>query len=324
MSTLKKHMTTRPIPSLFISFLLLSACATQTDAPVAVPAARVVADGKLPFTVERFTLPGPVAGVVVKVDLSDPRVAVKVALADDRDPDGNGPCVGVLDTTSSAAKRHDFDVTLNASFFAAPTSKEVLGRKIRYFVGNCTFPEGWHFSGGKLVSKPAKDGLRSTIIVHASGKISIGDDVRELPADTRYAVSGSATVLRAGVPIVSAAVAARHPRSAVGLSADGSTLVMLAVDGRQATAAESPYGRAHSRGATLQELGELMRGFGAADAINLDGGGSTAMVLKDPYTGVFSIANQPSDASTLKLPVAIERPVADVIGITINRGANAR
>ncbi len=311
---------TRSICSLLVSFVLFSGCATQIDVSPAVRAAQPASEGRTPFTVERFTLPGPMAGVVVKVDLTDARVAVKVALADDRDPDGDGPCVGVLDTTSGAAKRHDFDVTLNASFFAAPAAKEAMGRKIRYFVGNCTIPEGWHFSGGKLVSKPAKDALRSAIVVHADGKVSVKSDLRELPADTRYAVSGNATILKDSIAIISAEDAPRHPRSSVGVSADGGTLILLAVDGRQTTVEESPYRRIHSRGATLHELGELMLSFGARDAINLDGGGSTAMVLKDPHTGVFSVANQPSDTSTLKIPVAIERPVADVIGIKIDRG----
>jgi hypothetical protein len=317
---------TRPIIALLIS-LLLAACATQnivTDFTASKALSQAALDAPTPFTVERFNLPGPVAGIVVKIDLTDPRVAVTVALADDRDPDGDGPCVGILDTTSSAAKRHDFDVTMNASFFAAPFAKEARGKQIRYFVGNCTYPEGWHVANGKLISKPTKEVLRATIVVHANGKISIHDNLRELPADTRYAVSGSATVLHGGKPFVSTAAAPRHPRSAVGISADGATLVLLAVDGRQATVEESIYGRVHSRGATLQELGELMRGFGASNAINLDGGGSTSIVLKDPHTGVFTIANQPSDGSTLGIPVAIERPVADVIGIRVERAAGRR
>ena len=308
-----RHLATLLFP------LLLAGCALQNTTNLATEA-----EGLLPFKVERFNLPGPVAGIVVKIDITDPRVAVKVALADDRDPDGDGPCAGVLATTSAAAKRLDFDVTLNASFFAAPIAKEVQGKKIRYFVGNCTTPEGWHFSGGKLISKPAKDGLRETIVVHADGKITLHENLRELAADTRYAVSGNATVLKAGVPVVSNATAARHPRSAVGLNAEGTLLVMLAVDGRQAKVEESPYQRVHSRGATLQELGELMRDFGATHAINLDGGGSTSIVLKDPHTGVFTVANQPSDASTLGIPVAIERPVADVIGIKLERAATRR
>jgi exopolysaccharide biosynthesis protein len=261
----------------------------------------------LPFSVERFALPGPVAGVVARIDLNDPRVQVKVALADDRDPDGAGPCVGQLDTTSNAARKNDFALTLNASFFAAPNTRTLQGKTIHYFVGNCAIPEGWHFSAGKLLTQPVKETLRAVFIVHDDGKISFREHARELPANTRYAVSGSAIVLRAGDVIARPKETARHPRSAVGLSADGRTLLIVAVDGRQD----------HSRGVTLEELGQLMQTLGANHALNLDGGGSTALVVKDPGTGVFAIANQPSDSSNGVPTVRIERPVADVIGISI-------
>ena len=56
--------------------------------------------------------------------------------------------------------------------------------------------------------------------------------------------------------------------------------IFAVVDGRQA----------HSRGCTLQEWADiLINQFGAVDAINLDGGGSTELIVKD------SIVNSPSD-----------------------------
>ena len=267
-----------------------------------------LSDAPLPFKVERFALPGPEAGVLARVDLTDPRVQVKVALADDRDPDGAGPCVGQLDTTSNAARKNDFALAINASFFLAPNTRTLQGKTIQYYVGNCAIPEGWHFSGGKLLTQPRKENLRAVFIVHDDGKISFQDSARELPANTRYAVSGSAIVLRAGEVVARPREAPRHPRSAVGMSADGRSLLIVAVDGRQE----------HSRGVTLEELGQLMQTLGAFHALNLDGGGSTALVIKDPGTGVFAIANQPSDTSNSMPNVHIERPVADVIGIAIH------
>lgn len=294
-------MHTRSLPALLLVCITATSCATNN-----VPSA-VFSDGPLPFKVERFALPGPIAGVVARVDLADPRVQVKVALADDHDPDGTGPCVGQLDTTSSTARKYDFALAINASFFAAPIARTLQGKKIHYFVGNCAFPEGWHFSGGKLITQPVKETFRAVFIVHDDGTISFQDRALELPANTRYAVSGSAIVLRAGEVIARPKEAARHPRSAVGLSADGRSLLIVAVDGRQE----------HSRGATLEELGQLMQTLGASHALNLDGGGSTALVVKDPGTGVFAVANQPSDTSISVPNVRIERPVADVIGISI-------
>lgn len=74
---------------------------------------------------------------------------------------------------------------------------------------------------------------------------------------------------------------ARHPRSAVGLSRDGRTMWLLAVDGRSAA----------SVGMTLVELGDAMRALGAWDALNFDGGGSTTLVIDG------KVVNAPTDAS---------------------------
>jgi hypothetical protein len=64
--------------------------------------------------------------------------------------------------------------------------------------------------------------------------------------------------------------APRHPRSAAGLSADGRTLYLLAIDGR----------RPGSIGATEAETALILQRLGAAGGLNLDGGGSTALVLR--------------------------------------------
>lgn len=62
------------------------------------------------------------------------------------------------------------------------------------------------------------------------------------------------------------------PRTAVGVKADG-TVFFVVVDGRN-----KPAGM---EGVTLPELAEIMYYFGAVDAFNLDGGGSSTMTLKD-------------------------------------------
>ena len=311
-------MKSRCFFSVLIS-LLLAGCATlPREAPMS-PAGQtaratqtVWRANALPYAVERLSLPGPVAGVLVKVNLDDPRVRIAVALADDRDPDGDGPCVGQLDTTSNAARKLDVQVALNASFFAVPATRDFEGKRIAYFAGNCGYPVGWHFSDGRLRASPAGNKFRATLIVHEGGRVSIAEDVKQLPADTRFAVSGSALLLAQGKPPVDYVPLAfdqvRHPRSAVGLSADARTLLLLAIDGRQS---------GHSRGATLAELAALLQNFGADSAINLDGGGSTALVLKDPATGVYAVANQPSDKAALPIPLSVERPVIDIIGIRI-------
>lgn len=67
----------------------------------------------------------------------------------------------------------------------------------------------------------------------------------------------------------------RHPRSAIGYKNDH-TLLMLVVEGRQEASA----------GATLSELALIMKELGANEAVNLDGGGSSAMVAANEVVNV--------------------------------------
>jgi exopolysaccharide biosynthesis protein len=92
----------------------------------------------------------------------------------------------------------------------------------------------------------------------------------------------------------------RHPRTAVGVARGGRRLLLVVVDGRQ---------KGYSDGMTLRELAEVMRAFGARDAINLDGGGSTTLVYADPdSSGKLRVANRPSDPTG-------ERPVGNALAI---------
>lgn len=88
----------------------------------------------------------------------------------------------------------------------------------------------------------------------------------------------------------------RHPRSALGFNADTTKFYLVTVDGRQSTSA----------GMTLTELGDFMKGFGAHNALNLDGGGSTTLVVHG------EVANSPSDGSG-------EREVANALMIVSNK-----
>jgi exopolysaccharide biosynthesis protein len=91
------------------------------------------------------------------------------------------------------------------------------------------------------------------------------------------------------------------PRTAIGLDGSGARLILIVVDGRQ------PF---YSDGCTVQELAELMLLYGGDNAINLDGGGSSTMVIDWPGEGV-KVVNSPID---LYFP-GRERPVANHFGV---------
>jgi len=81
----------------------------------------------------------------------------------------------------------------------------------------------------------------------------------------------------------------RHPRTAVGVTKEGKIL-FVTVDGRQSGL---------SRGMSLTELAQLLQRYGAKEAVNLDGGGSSACVVDG------LVVNSPSDGN--------ERPVANML-----------
>lgn len=88
-----------------------------------------------------------------------------------------------------------------------------------------------------------------------------------------------------------------HPRTAAGVSQDGRYLYLLVVDGRQPGLSE---------GISLVELAEWMKRLGCRDALNLDGGGSTTLVVKKP-DGSPRIVNS--------IPGGVQRSVANHLGV---------
>ncbi|MEX0834260.1 MAG: phosphodiester glycosidase family protein [Actinomycetota bacterium] len=83
----------------------------------------------------------------------------------------------------------------------------------------------------------------------------------------------------------------RHPRTGVGITADDRILLVV-VDGRQED---------YSIGMRREEFAELMQELGAVDALALDGGGSSTMVIED------GLVNHPPDGE--------ERPIMSALMI---------
>ncbi len=81
----------------------------------------------------------------------------------------------------------------------------------------------------------------------------------------------------------------RHPRTVIARKPDGDILLIL-VDGRSSRAA----------GMSFEELTTLTLALGAVDAINMDGGGSSAL-----WAHGAGVVNNPSDGSERRVPTAI-------------------
>src|SRR5206468_2162421 len=86
-----------------------------------------------------------------------------------------------------------------------------------------------------------------------------------------------------------------NPRTAAGVDRDGRTLWLMVVDGRQP---------GFSEGVAVNELAGLMKEVGCWDALNLDGGGSSIMLLSTNGANL-EIMNRPSGFAPRPLPVML-------------------
>ncbi|GAA3792901.1 phosphodiester glycosidase family protein [Streptomyces chiangmaiensis] len=108
---------------------------------------------------------------------------------------------------------------------------------------------------------------------------------------------GGFPVLRWGAPLSGLDDATSAVRTAVGTANGGRHLLLLATDGAAT----------YRNGLTVAEVASVLRGLGATDGFNLDGGGSTTLVTRERGASTVTVRNHPSGGA--------ERPVADGIGV---------
>lgn len=155
--------------------------------------------------------------------------------------------------------------------------------------GNIDIPEGKMVL---LISKNGNPELYSFL-----NSISIGQEVEitneAVTGDTqRWSQVQSAIGTSAGRLIENGNIGSGFeegaaPRTAVGIKPDGN-IIFYVLDGRQS---------GHSYGARIETIAKRLLELGCIDAINLDGGGSTAMAGVYPGSGTVSIINSPSDGN---------------------------
>lgn len=88
----------------------------------------------------------------------------------------------------------------------------------------------------------------------------------------------------------------RHPRTALALNQEGNQLMMVVIDGRR-----------QSLGATHNELANYLLAEGAYNAIHMDGGGSSTMVVRPTGQEKVKVNNRPSGK--------VERKVVNALSV---------
>lgn len=204
---------------------------------------------------------------------------------------------GTLETTTALAARSDAAAAVNGSFFnmrkpygsvnylrvdGETISPNILQgirksrRSLQQTGAVATWQDGLYVLKGDALSRWESD-IEAEDVVTTGPVLLVGGEPEPVSKD------GFNTT--------------RHPRTAVGRRADGTVLLVVA-DGRNALAA----------GLSMAELQQVMAALGCCDAINLDGGGSTTMVVHG------AVVNHPCD--NRQFDAAGERPVANAIVVT--------
>jgi len=247
-----------------------------------------------------FEQPRPVRAWTARVDLASPDVELIATCRGKVD----APLETACRTTLEFAAQERVQIAINASPFAPFRQKSGEGMDI-VGLGACA---------GEVYSPP--DERFGALVVTRAGEVEIWPapiDPAKL-AEVDDAVGGFRVLVENGKSIadqvaarVPASFAGVNPRTAVGLSPDRQTLWLIIVDGR------TP-GR--SEGFTLVELADFGVSLGCATLLNLDGGGSTTLVVQDPATQAHRVVNNPLGRDTQRL-------VGNHLGIRMRSAAPA-
>ncbi|MEN9418149.1 MAG: hypothetical protein RI988_1769 [Pseudomonadota bacterium] len=169
--------------------------------------------------------------------------------------------------TSSFLREHGLQLAINAAPFGPVVDEE----------GTLLDVAGLQVSMGRFVSGQARQ--YPALQIMADGRARLARPPFELNGVVN-AVGGFDIVLEGGLalfhpPLEGTRSPALHPRTAVGLAEDGWRAWLVVVDGRQP---------GYSEGVALHELAALLRALGATEGINLDGGGTSTLVVQGPDT----------------------------------------
>lgn len=210
---------------------------------------------------------------VTKVDHAKSTLAIVTGVPDNKTPleVGKRQTVSAQANAARAAGQNVLGA-VNADFFYINDDSKIQ-------------PEGVCIKDGQKLTDYKADtyffGIKN------DGTPVIGDEAafNSMSADLKEAVGGSHLLVQNG-EVQTITNNEVHPRTAVGITADNDVLLVVA-DGRSTASA----------GLTLTDLGAYMKELGAVTALNLDGGGSSTMVVKDKTTDLMTVENVPSDGS---------------------------
>ena len=230
----------------------------------------------------------PLAIEAIRVDLLNPDRKIIVTPGNHALEDNIADKNFISLTTSKFLEKNDCLIAINATPY----------EPFRLFEGSGQRAVGVVISNGILYSDNSKydvfaiDADKTVFLIEAPYSNSNYNDIE-------YAAGGFFIILKDGNNI--AYKGNRNPLSIIGVSEDKRYLYLVVIDGEDTK---------RSIGASLYEGAEWIKSLGAADAMILDGGGSSTLVIRGE-DGKSLLINNPSGFNLFSR----ERPVAVHIGV---------
>lgn len=195
-------------------------------------------------------------------------------------------------TTSNFLKENGLQIAINGDGFTPWSDNGPLGYSPHS--GESVTPWGFAASRGKVYAQDTDE--QPTLYIYQNNKASMN----ALTGKVYNAISGFELLVWNGNIVDGLDDSDVDPRTAVGLNRAGNKLIIVVVDGRQA---------GYSDGATAAELAQILKEQKAFSAMNMDGGGSSTLVIEGE-NGEPVVLNSPVHQGV----PGNERPVGNHLG----------
>ncbi|WP_083305454.1 phosphodiester glycosidase family protein [Moorena producens] len=199
-------------------------------------------------------------------------------------------------TTSEFVREFNLQLAINGSFFYPFRQYPPNSYPKR---GDSVIVQGQVISEGKSYAPPKA--TSSVLCISKFLRAQIYQN--RCPIGTSEGLAGREILLKEGKPAVLGGRGGENlfsPRTAVAIDKSGKTLWLIIVDGRQ---------QFYSEGVSLAELTKIIQELGADSALNLDGGGSTTLVVANKTK--LRVLNSPIQT---RIPTR-QRAIANHLGI---------
>ncbi len=225
---------------------------------------------------------------IMKIDATDPEVDIFVT-----PPRKDGKHTTAFKPSTFLTK-HNAQVVINGTGYApANLSAE----------GELKMPETLSIYNGKKYAESRGENAFFVVLKNGTKKIIKSEEYPLYEKKISMALGAwpwagvQGLLIEDGINLVPNEVANDYAaaRSALGISTDGKNVYLVLIEGKPREVLTTIYAGLVGQGVTLKDLTAIMQELDCARAINLDGGGSSALVVENTITHKPLILNTPSD-----------------------------